>query len=81
MQSAKIDNWQVVGRGSENGGSGGVSLFFLRGIVYDHPVIPDGHEIRTSTLQDLDFRTGTAKTQNTIYTLGDPKPTPKGMLG
>lgn len=46
----------------------------LQGVVSGHPRIPDGSEITTSSLKEIDVKDKKAVTRNTIYTLGEPSP-------
>ncbi len=75
MQTAKVDNWQVVMRESPVDSH---QYFILTGVVTGHPMIPDGHEIRTTAIQEIDLKKGTAQTKNTIYELGSPSPAMDG---
>jgi hypothetical protein len=61
-QKARLENWYIL-----TYFSGQRSLI---GEVYEHPLQPDGKEVATSRLLDLDEVNNTAETQNTIYTLG-----------
>lgn len=42
----------------------------LAGRVFDHPEIPDGEYVRTSTILHLDTEAGECETRNTLYKLG-----------
>ena len=53
-QTATIENAQVVGN----------RLF---GQVYNHPTLPDGADIQTSSIKSQDSMT--VETKNTIYTV------------
>jgi hypothetical protein len=59
-QTAKTDNWIF-----------NPALNCLHGIVSHHPELPDGEQVRTSSVVKLDRENGICETRNTIYTLGE----------
>lgn len=59
-QEARIENWSFDG-------------VRLRGEVYGHPRIKDGHDVSTSLVQRIDFLRNVAETLNTYYLLGKRK--------
>lgn len=48
----------------------------LTGIVTGHPRITDGHHLISSPLRVIDPIARTAQTENTSYTLGEPRTGP-----
>lgn len=68
---AKIENWGIM---SDAGIYTSPELinFQLRGEVYGHYRIEDGKEIRTSTIEKIDYEKRIVETQHTIYQLGKP---------
>ena len=45
----------------------------LIGTVYGHPRFPDGVDISTSLVQEIDCKLGIARTLNTVYILVGPR--------
>lgn len=72
----RLEDWSL----SKGGGGSGGSIYTapelrpvtLSGVVYNHPVKPDGAEVGTSALRSLSFENGAgvACTANRAYILG-----------
>ena len=45
----------------------------LIGIVYGHPNFPDGSDVTTSLVQEINCQLGIARTLNTVYILVGPR--------
>lgn len=63
-QTAHLEDWSI----QELGLTGDAVLF---GTVSGHPLLEDGKVVRTSTILEISDRW--ARTQNTDYTLGEPR--------
>lgn len=55
-----LTQWEIIDQGG---------WYLLRGAVMRDDRFPDGEVIRTSMLERIDFKKGTAETHNTIYKL------------
>lgn len=73
-QSAKLQNWSVIGYGIDPYKAPEQAVIVLSGIVTDHPKLDDGTEICTSPLKMISVRNKVAVTTNTTYQLGEPSP-------
>ena len=63
----KIDNWSTTDTiGPYDAPE--LSRLRLHGMVFGHPRFPDGKEVRTSSIQNVNGRV--IKTRNSIYKLG-----------
>jgi hypothetical protein len=73
MSYPKIENWCLWATGNPYTAPECQSQVLV-GQVYNHPVEChyDGKTIQTSRVQELDLKTGVAKTLNTTYKLGKP---------
>jgi hypothetical protein len=63
----RLENWEIVNdyyRG----------CYRLQGIIYDDDRFPDGTNVSTSRLMNVDFENEKAQTRNTNYILGKRKP-------
>ena len=60
MGKVKICKWHIVSKGYDH---------YLVGYVYNHPFVSDGHLVKTSKLEAINFEDGIVITKNRLYEL------------
>ena len=63
----RLENWEIRCQG------GSIPKAYATGIVYDNPKFPDGTEIVTSQIVEMEIEQGYIKTLNSKYILGKKK--------
>ena len=69
-----IENWSVVTRFADPYTAPESRTTVLQGVVFGHPLLPDGKGVTTSLVLSFDLVGRIAQTKNTTYHLGEPEP-------